>query len=197
MGTHTPHLDQAAKIDYVTEHLFVELQWLLYSATEWSIQDKLQLQKDGYQVQVYAVDSAFLHARTLFEFFVKQTTNYHYGVNEFLSCTLPSEKYENWEGPLHSFAMHAQDRSKPAPLISSSGLKDLNQMPVEFAREILRLWEEFENQLSASSCEDDRKLGDLARSKRKEAIENAKCVVNSPVARQHAAEKAQILTPVF
>ncbi|MFZ0213621.1 MAG: hypothetical protein WBE20_08305 [Candidatus Acidiferrales bacterium] len=198
MGKNTPHLIQADKKDYLEKHLFVELQWVLYAATEWSIQNRLQLQKDGYMVQNYAMDSAFLHARTLFEFFVKQTNDNHYGVEEFLPAKLTSKSYDDWEGPLHSFLMHAQDRSKPGPLTTSSGQqKNLIQMPVEFANEILRLWQELEKQLGASSNQTDHQLRDLARSKREEAIENAKCVVNSCVAQQHSKEKGQMLTPIF
>ncbi|MGB6623329.1 MAG: hypothetical protein WBE43_00955, partial [Candidatus Acidiferrales bacterium] len=156
MGKNTPHLIQADKKDYLEKHLFVELQWVLYAATEWSIQNRLQLQKDGYMVQNYAMDSAFLHARTLFEFFVKQTNDNHYGVEEFLPAKLTSKSYDDWEGPLHSFLMHAQDRSKPGPLTTSSGQqKNLIQMPVEFANEILRLWQELEKQLGASSNQTD------------------------------------------
>lgn len=198
MGTNTPHLDHAAKKDYLEQHLFVDLQWLLYAATEWSIQEKLQLQKDGYMVQNYAMDSASLHARTLFEFFVGRTTDNHYGTDEFLFAPLTSKNYDDWKRPLHSFLMHAQDRSKPRPLMTSSGQpKDLNQMPVEFANEILRLWQEFEKQLGVSSDQTDHELRDLARSKREEAIKNARCVVSSCVAQQHSKEKAQMLTPVF
>ena len=120
MGTNTPHLDHEAKKEYLERHLFNELRWLLCAATEWSIQNKLDLGIEGYDVQVYALDSACLHARTLVEFFVQSTTNNYYGANEFLGRPLVSSCYtNNWIGPLHSFLMHAQDRSHPVPLVSS------------------------------------------------------------------------------
>src|SRR5437660_6904924 len=122
MGRNTASLDPGQKEEYLKLHLFYELCWMLCAATEWSLQDQLKLQKGGYNVQVYAMDSAFLHARVLFEFFVHATTDNYYGSNEFLghSAVLNSDSYtNNWKDPLHKFLMHAQDRSRPTPLKSS------------------------------------------------------------------------------
>lgn len=196
MEKNTLPLNHKQKEDYIALHLFNDLRWLLGAATEWSIQDRLDLGKVGYDVQVYAMDSAFLHARALFEFFVKQKN--HHSSSEFLGTVLNSSSYENdWKRPLHTFLMHAGDRSRPAPLNSSGVKKDLNRMPVDFALEILKLWKEFEEGLGRSSETGDQELRELARQKRKEAIRGADCVLNSTVAQQHAKEKGQQLNPVF
>jgi hypothetical protein len=197
-----PPLDHKGKTKYIELHLFNELRWLLGAATEWSIQDRLKLRIVGYDMQVYALDSSVLHARTLFEFFVVKTTGNHYGCDQFLATgsVLNSDSYSNdWEGPVHSFLMHAQDRSQPQRLKTPDGPKDLNEMPVYFAREILRLWEEFERKLGKSNDPRDQKLQELACEKRKEAIEKAQCVVNSLLARRHAyaRESGEPLKPVF
>jgi hypothetical protein len=198
MGANTPHLDHEGKKEYLGLHLFNELRWLLCAATEWSIQNKLNLEIEGYDVQVYALDSACLHARTLFEFFVQSTTNNYYGSNEFLGSPLISTPYKNnWKGPLHSFLMHAQDRSHPAPLQSSGAQKNLNRMPVDFAWEILRLWEEFEKKLGESSDAKDHELQLIARDQRKKAIEMASSVMRSSVAKDHAKSTPEILEPIF
>ena len=134
------------------------------------------------------MDSAFVHARALFEFFVQSTTDNYYGSDEFLGAVLKSDSYTNdWKGSLHSFFMHAQDRSRPSPLKSSGAEKHLSQMPIDFAREILKLWEEFEEKLGERG---DQELHKLAREKRKEAIEKAHCVVTSTAAQQHAEREA-------
>jgi hypothetical protein len=134
MGTNTPRLNSQQKAAYIELHLFNELRWLLSAATEWSIQDQLKLDKIGYNVQVYAMDSACVHARALFEFFLGKTTNNHYGSDAYLNVRLISDSYsKNWKGPLHAFLMHAQDRSQPKVLLSAGVKKDLNQMPVDFA----------------------------------------------------------------
>jgi hypothetical protein len=70
-------------------------------------------------------------------------------------------------------------------------------MPVYFANEILSLWKQFEQELGTSGKPEDKKLEQLARDKRKEAISNAVCVVNSEVAQRHAIERLQTLKPIF
>lgn len=59
---------------YLEEHLTKELAWLLRAATEWHAQHCMNLGIDGYSMQVYALDSTVLHARTLFEFFTQNTS---------------------------------------------------------------------------------------------------------------------------
>jgi hypothetical protein len=198
MGKNTPLLDHKQKANYIEVHLFNDLRWLLGAATEWSVQDQLKLEIVGYDVKVYTMDSAFLHARALFEFFVQPTTDNHYGSDRFLGTVLKSDSYScNWSGPLHTFLMHAQDRSSPRPLKSAGVDKDLNQMPVEFALEILKLWKDFEEELDKRNAEGDQKLKELALVKRKEAIEKAQCVANSAVARLYAELRRELLQPAF
>ena len=82
-------LNFTEKENYIDRHLFNELRWLLNAATEWSIQGQLNLQICGYDIQVYAMDSAFIHARALFEFFVKKKpSKNHYSCSDFLAGTI-------------------------------------------------------------------------------------------------------------
>jgi hypothetical protein len=201
----TPPLDTKGKKEYLDVHLFYELHWLLHAATEWSIQDELNLGIAGSNVQNYAMDSAFLHARVLFEFFcgTGEWGNY-YRCREFVGVDfLKSDCYSNWAGSLHRGAMHAQGRSGPAPLKSAAGEeKELKEMPVEFAHEILRLWKEFEERLGKSSAPGDQELQKLAREKRHEAIKNARCVLNlcvenSEKVKDRALERFRVFEPVF
>lgn len=189
-------LNFTEKENYIDCHLFNELRWLLNSATEWSIQVQLNLQICGYDIQVYAMDSAVLHARALFEFFVQAANGNHYGADQFLGAPLKSAIYsKEWKDTLNRFLMHANDRSRPTPLKNAAGAqKYLNEMPVEFAKESLRLWVEFEAGLEAKG---DRNLCELAREKRKAAIESADCVVNCAVAQHHAQIKHEKLKPIF
>jgi hypothetical protein len=197
----TPPLDtHDDKKRYLDEHLDNELQWMLRAATEWFIQEQLHLCIDGYSMQVYAMDSTFLHARTLFEFFLHKTNkkggNYYGVAPGFLNSPLKSNIYtKDWIGPLHSHLMHAQDRSKSRQLKSRDGLKALNEMPVYFIEEVLTLWREFETKLEESSDAKRQELGRLARKKREDAIKNARYVLNSEVAQCHARLKGKILEP--
>lgn len=206
----TPALARAgAKENYLTEHLSKDLDWLLRAATEWRVQVELNLGISGYQVQNYAVDSACLHARTLFEFFClpnRSEGDNHYGCNQYIGRVLESRLYtENWSDPLHAYLMHAQDRSTPRRLISFGDptieRDNLNKMPVDFALEILRLWQKFEHELGNSSDPEIKKLQAIARDKRKEAIDHARPVTQF-IDERHSAYKrervkAQSLKPIF
>lgn len=193
MGKNTPPLDtQAKKKEYIERHLFDELRYMLAAATEWSIQDQLKLEISGYEVQVYAMDSTCLRARTLFESFLEPKDK------DFFDKPLESELYKNWRAPLHRFLMHVYDRSKTKKLILSDGSKkELNKMPVHFANEVLRLWKEFERTLGKSGGAEGKQLQKLAHGKREEAIKAAANVVRSEVARCHAGKMQKTLAPVF
>lgn len=151
MGTHTPRMNPAELASYLDEHLKNEIEWLLRAATEWHVQKTLALGIDGYSVQVYAMDSVFLHARTLFEFFTPPTSDNYYGCRAYEVKPLKSHLYTgDWCNPLHAYIMHAQDRSSPQQLLAIDGTtrKDLKEMPVDMAMEIVRLWKEFAARLA-------------------------------------------------
>ncbi len=95
---------------YLERDLANELDWLLRAATEWHAQSHMALDIHGYTVQVYAMDSAFLHARTLFEFFTRKTQDYFYGHDEYgVTTKIKSSLYEkHWSRPLHARTIDAR-----------------------------------------------------------------------------------------
>jgi hypothetical protein len=105
---------------YLDDHLYNELRYLLCAATEWLVQETIpDPPLGGDYVQIYAMDSAALHARALFEFFTTKTQLNHVGVDLYQLQRIPSPKYGNrksnpalgcWSSPLHSHLMHLQDR---------------------------------------------------------------------------------------
>jgi len=124
-----------------------ELRWTLRAAAEWKLQHSLNLQSVGYEVQVFAMDSTFLHARALFEFLTGRdnSRNYHSIVELDPSGqlqALQSAIYaSDWSGPLHDRIAHLQDRtSDPMVASRSGGSEHLKNMPAEFADEIRNLW---------------------------------------------------------
>jgi len=206
----TPRLDATAKRDYLEKHLSNELDWLLRAASEWHVQVQLNLGVNGYQVQNYTVDSACLHARSLFEFFChpykRDETGNHYSCDQYIGHVLESKLYrDSWSDPLHAYLMHTQDRSTPRRIIGFGDppveRDNLNKMPVDFAFEVLKLWQRFEEELGKSTDLPTRKLRDLARNKRKEAIDHAKPVTEFISERKSAYRreqtKAQSLKPIF
>lgn len=175
----------------VAGHLENELKWLLRAATEWHVQQQIQLGEDGYHMQVYAMDSTFLHARTLFEFFTQPTTQNYYGCNAFGLSTIPSSIYrDDWKAILHAYMMHAQDRSQPRQLKSFDGQteKDLNRMPVDFAREVVRLWREFAVRLGSHNNADIKALRQAAEDILNGAIDEAEQVVASSFVKQYGVK---------
>lgn len=143
-----PRLNKTEKIPFLETHLGNEIQWVLRSTAEWYVQDTLKLEVPGYEVQVFAMDSCFLHSRSLFEFFTRDNSKNHYDCKMFGVRMGKSRLYDEWEDPLHSYLMHLQYRFCPTKLTTKNGSqKDLNELPLEFAREIVRLWREFESSL--------------------------------------------------
>jgi hypothetical protein len=167
------------------QHLANEVHWLLRAANEWLVQDQMNLEIDGYHVQVYAMDSAFLHARTLFEFLTQKTGPNNYGVDQFKISPLQSDLYATgWKPALHAYVMHAQPRDSPQQLQALDGsLKDLNAMPRDFAREIERLWIAFADQLRDSG---NTVTADCVEAVLTEARAQAEAVLNNEMATRRA-----------
>lgn len=171
---------------YLEDNLAAELAWVLRAAVEWHIQDRAKLELDGYHMQVYTMDSCFVRSRALFEFFTKRLTtdNYYTCADQFGTITpLVSTLYTSdrrsghvgWDNPLHSHLMHAQSRISSNQLqgFDPSEQKDLKEMPLDFAREIVRLWREFSKAMHASSDTFIKSLSPIADSILVDAINGA------------------------
>ncbi|GJN99260.1 hypothetical protein NJB1728216S_07850 [Mycobacterium marinum] len=165
---------------YLNEHLYDELRYLLCAATEWHVQQSIPeetkpVSRGGYYVQVYAMDSATVRARALFEFFTTKHNSHHIGVNRFGLTRITSDRYENWKDPLNRYILHVNERPGGQYLSSFdyAETKHLKDMPVDFAYEAVRLWRVFIKRLG------DNKLAELAQEKLTEAIGEAERVVGS------------------
>lgn len=180
-----PSLSPSELKSCLTEHLANELHWVLRAASEWHVQDVLHLEIVGYEVQVFAMDSCFLHARSLFEFFTAKSTRNHYGYDTFGLSPFKSTYSASWVDPLHAYLMHIRDRSSPQQLIGLDGTrKHLNEMPVDFAREIVRLWRDFPTALSSHKNPAVVALATDARIALRTAIDAAEKVQSSDVAKK-------------
>lgn len=194
MGKHTPNMNPAELAVYLEKHLAGELHWLLRAASEWHAQKCMTLEITGYEIQVHAMHATFLHARTLFEFLTKPTRDNYYGCTAFSVPVLQSALYPgDWEAPLHAFVMHAQDRSAPQQLTAFDGvtLKDLNEMPVDFAQEIIQLWNDFVNSLKKHRTPAIRQLGVKAEDILNDAIKGAKYVAVNTVTKDLIKERKE------
>jgi hypothetical protein len=159
--------DRRTKKRYLEKHLYNELRWLLCAATEWHIQNTIneylypkRQQIVGYHMQLYTLDSVALHARALFEFLTHTATPNYYGANTYLGGddVIASTRFNlappdqpphpnDWSGPLHSYLMHLQSRPgtrRKLPIRANARNKlHLKEMPVQFAEEIIDLWQQF------------------------------------------------------
>ena len=137
----------------IEKDLFNELRWLLCAATEWDAYNRLigqspqvpKIKEPCFHLNVYAMDSAFLHARSLYEFFTATEEsikrNAKKGVRRLTwrdysrTARQTSEKYNRFSKPLHGRVMHLdQDRA---------GYDEIKNETVNFAADILSLWNRF------------------------------------------------------
>lgn len=130
---------------FLENELYHELRCLLGSATIWQI---FKNKNAGYDV-IVAEDSAFIHARTLFEFFTSKKRNKNIlRIVEFGPSKYRSNIYAKWKSSLNRHLLHLNEKR-----LNPNNLKvneHLNEQVDVFAREILRLWDQFENDPAAT-----------------------------------------------
>ncbi|ORB69257.1 hypothetical protein BST45_10020 [Mycobacterium shinjukuense] len=174
------------------------MTYLLQAAQEWQVQCLLGVGLGGYQPQVYAMDSVFLRARSLFEFFLgRSKTHCHagclFGLKQPLSYPAYNDRTSSsptWECVLHIGSLHIKAREDAPRLIGLDGTpKDLNEMPVDFAKGILKVWSDFEAALKAV----DGLQHNMAVKCREQAIADSHAVVDS--VQQRADKYAESYTP--
>jgi len=136
----------------IEKDLFNELKWLLCAATEWEAYDKLigeppqipKIKEPCFHLKVYTMDSAFLHARSLYEFFTATEESILRNKGKGLRLTWrdysltarqTSTKYAQFMQPLHGRVMHLDQ--------NRSGYNEMKKEVVNFASDILDLWDGF------------------------------------------------------
>ena len=125
----------------IEKDLFNELRWLLCAATEWDAYKKLvetgKIDEPCHHLQVYTMDSVFLHARSLYEFFTatnirqQRITWRDYGRDTGQT----SEIYNGLMEPLHGRVMHL-DKGR-------ANHKEVKGEVLTIAKDILQLWLNF------------------------------------------------------
>src|SRR5262245_39028722 len=113
-------MDDALR-EAIERDIYNELRWLLCAATEWYAYDQLigvppqvpLIEEPCYHLKVYTMDSAFLHARSLYEFFTAtkiraDRLTWH----DYSQTSRQTSKYDQFMTPLHGRLMHlSKDRS--------------------------------------------------------------------------------------
>lgn len=124
---------------FIKEELYHELRCLLGAVTVWRI---FMNESRGFDV-IVAEDSSFVHARSLFEFFASSSKNKNLlKASEFGAKKYRSDVYTKWKMALNRHVLHLNaQRLSPKNM---KGESHLSEQVESFAREILRLWVQFE-----------------------------------------------------
>lgn len=138
----------------IAEDLYNELRYLLVAATSWRIAKSSNPRSLPKHFIVLSMDSAFLHARSLYEFFTGDPSRDEGGGREPASWKLfgaarqKSVLYEKWGETLHARLFHLR-RNRPQPTSAKRGTRgtklptDIKEEVVNFAHDLLALWQSF------------------------------------------------------
>ena len=157
------NMTDAQKQSFIENELYHELRCLLGSATVWQI---FKNNSAGYDV-VVAEDSVFIHARILFEFFTSKSKNKNIlRITEFGPRKYSSKLYAQWKAPLNRHVLHLNEKRLTPINLRTDG--HLSEQVDAFARDVLRLWQQFENDPVAAAFQSN------LRKARERAITDAK-----------------------
>lgn len=132
---------------FINEHLYNELKYLLCATASWKVA-KVSTKHMPSHFIVYTLDSALLHARSLFEFFTHKDPDRKKNLVTWKSLGLKdridSDLYTEWIKPLHHHVMHLENRLNVTNEINGKHLKN---MVVEFSVEIVKIWDIFSRKI--------------------------------------------------
>jgi hypothetical protein len=159
---------------FIEEDLYNELRWLLVAASEWNAATTKDVEPANHFL-VVTMDSTFLHARSLYEFFIdaqilnpqwnpKQNTAY--AKRDFNISIAPTSTYTRYIDGIHKRLFHL-DINRPSPEKRGVPIpgKDINDKVMVVAQDVLDLWDNFAAQAPSYT--------DLMNEKRSEVIQEA------------------------
>ena len=140
----------------INEDLYNELRWMLVAASEWQVCfGKLSRISVSFpsHLQVLAMDSACVHIRSLYEFFIyvpskSSRSDTAYANRDFGISVQPTQLYNEYIESLNKRIFHL-DNYRPAPTARGGGAvkTDLNQKITDIAQDVLNVWDIFAKQL--------------------------------------------------
>lgn len=123
--------------DYIGVHLAYELKYLLVAATTWqAVQHPGDREPWPPHLVVMSMDSAFVHARVLYEFVTRED---HW---KRTAAHMPriAPLWVKYEDAMHRRVLHPDPR-RPQAAGTQHG-DDLKDRVVDFARDLLALWDD-------------------------------------------------------
>jgi len=134
------------RLTFINDHLFNEYRWLTMATVTWKARrDKGSPFSVVRHLDVLTLDSAALHARTLFDFFCDDKGTEGCARKDLgMKSPLNSSMYGTIKNELHGYLFHLNTgrlTNKSRPPIGSPHLKE---RVIDMFEEIRRLWVEFE-----------------------------------------------------
>lgn len=133
--------------EFIDTHLYHELRYLLCATASWNVAKESPRSVPAHFV-VYTLDSALLHARSLFEFFTHTNPTRKKNLVTWKDFSLEeginSELYKEWIEPLHHHVMHLENRLDVSNEINGVHLKN---MVTNFSAEIVSIWRMFSSKI--------------------------------------------------
>jgi hypothetical protein len=127
---------------YIETHLVYELKYLLVAATTWAaVHPEAARERWPDHLVVMAMESAFVHTRTLCEFLTLEE-GWSRGRSRHHAPALPL--WSDYHGPMHMKVLHPDPRRPYAP--GDQGGDDLKDRVVDLAREVLIAWDQVAEQ---------------------------------------------------
>lgn len=135
---------------FIEQDLFNELRWMLVAASEWNASVATDFRPVDH-FQVIAMDSTFLHARALYEFFIDgqnptwnprpDTAN---AKRDFNVSIVPTATYRQYIDGINKRLFHL-DINRPTPEKGGNPIpgKDVNDKVVVVAQDVLDAWDKF------------------------------------------------------
>lgn len=161
--------------EFVATHLSHELEYMLVAATTWCAAHPDRRAHLPLHLVATAEYAAFVHQRSLYEFFCGSGGAYDARRRLGHARALKSVEFDRWEDDLNTAVMHLWKRWKAdPPVIDGDHLKD---QVANFALDLVGLWRRFES-LAASE------LGEVLHNGRSEALgqaATAAAVMGAPV----------------
>jgi hypothetical protein len=154
--------------EYIRVHLYYELAMLLVAATTW--REARDRDRHPLYLREMAMDSAFLHARVLYEYLTKDQG----WADRSPHPRQGSDLWDKYHGPLHWKLMHPGPH-RPYETHVGPG-DDLMYRVEDFANDILRWWGVVTEDASMADYRDDllfarrRALDDAAEAARRLGI---------------------------
>jgi hypothetical protein len=121
---------------YISIHLAYELKFLLVAAATWTAREHHGENRPDH-LAVMAMDSAFVHARVLYEFLTREPRS-GWETKRTPHDAVASDLWAEYSAPMHDKVLHPSPKRPYRP--TGTTADDLHGQVLNLSRDVLRLW---------------------------------------------------------